>query len=149
MGRHQMQAADSGVRSSPLLSPRRRQVLALTGKGLTSKEIAGSLAVSRDTVKNTRGTIHRILGAREGTHAVVLGLKTGEVSLDEMVDQKDNLSFIIVDDIFTDKDKKRVKQLIEDANKKDTRAAYSLYGVADSDTYMIARRLRESDELSV
>src|SRR5919198_5501002 len=48
----------------PLLTPRHREVLVLIVRGLTSREIAVELGISRRTVEVHRTNIMRRLGAR-------------------------------------------------------------------------------------
>jgi len=48
----------------PLLTPRHREVLALIVEGMTSREIAAQLGISRRTVEVHRTNIMRRLGAR-------------------------------------------------------------------------------------
>ncbi len=60
------------------MTARRREVLALLADGLTHKEIAARLNISRETV-HTRywNDIRDILGAKNAAHAVSIGYKRG------------------------------------------------------------------------
>jgi DNA-binding NarL/FixJ family response regulator len=63
------------------LSPAEVQVLYLIAEGKANKEIAGRLSTSEATVK---GQIHNILaklGARDRTHAAMIGLRRGFIRL--------------------------------------------------------------------
>jgi DNA-binding CsgD family transcriptional regulator len=59
------------------LAPRQRQVLALTARGLTTREIAKELGIAYKTVENTRYEVCNALGARNAPHAVMLGVEHG------------------------------------------------------------------------
>lgn len=65
------------------LSPREMQVLELTTKGASNKEIAGMLVISRQTVKNHMSSVLRKLGVEDRTQAAILALRRGWVRLDE------------------------------------------------------------------
>jgi DNA-binding NarL/FixJ family response regulator len=64
------------------LSPREMQVLELTTKGASNKEIASMLVISRQTVKNHMSSILRKLGVEDRTQAAVLALRRGWVRTD-------------------------------------------------------------------
>ncbi len=59
-----------GSRGSERLTPRERQVLAMTAEGLTAKEVARRLGISRKTVEQHRGRILIKLGVRNQAAAV-------------------------------------------------------------------------------
>jgi DNA-binding NarL/FixJ family response regulator len=59
------------------LSEREESVLALMADGLTDKEIAFRLSVSKFTINKHVGSIMSKLDARSRTEAVVRALKTG------------------------------------------------------------------------
>jgi LuxR family maltose regulon positive regulatory protein len=59
-----------GKKTSPLLTAREHEVLGLIGAGLSSKEIAGELALSENTVKYHRKNIYRKLGVVNRSRAI-------------------------------------------------------------------------------
>ena len=59
------------------VTERQRQVLALRAEGLTAKQIGAELWVTEETVKHHLREIHRTLGARNATHAVTIGFRSG------------------------------------------------------------------------
>lgn len=63
------------------LTPAEVRVLRLIAAGNANKEIAAQLAVSEETVKGQVSKILSKLGAKDRTHAVVIGLKRGIVEL--------------------------------------------------------------------
>ncbi len=67
---------DSNTIYSPL-SPRELQVLELVAIGQTNKEIALSLDISNQTVKNHISSILRKLAVNDRTHAVVYAIRRG------------------------------------------------------------------------
>ncbi|MBX3012770.1 MAG: response regulator transcription factor [Caldilineaceae bacterium] len=65
------------------LSPREMEVLTLTTRGASNKEIASSLNISRQTVKNHMSSVLRKLGVEDRTQAAVLALRRGWVRMDD------------------------------------------------------------------
>ncbi len=65
------------------LSPREMEVLALTTKGASNKEIATILNISRQTVKNHMSSVLRKLGVEDRTQAAVLALRRGWVRIED------------------------------------------------------------------
>ena len=63
------------------LTPAEIRVLRLIAKGNANKEIAAQLATSEDTVKGQIRSILSKLGAKDRTHAAVIGLKRGIIEL--------------------------------------------------------------------
>ena len=63
------------------LTPAEVRVLRLIAKGNGNKEIAAQVAASEDTVKGQVRSILAKLGARDRTHAAVIGLKRGIIEL--------------------------------------------------------------------
>ena len=62
------------------LSPREREVLELSAKGLTADGVAAELFLSVETVRtHTRNAIKK-LGARNRLHAVVIALSAGVIA---------------------------------------------------------------------
>lgn len=68
------------------LSAREREVLLEAARGFSSKEIAGKLFISERTVQTHLGSIYDKLGARNKTEAMLLALKYGVVSLEELLE---------------------------------------------------------------
>jgi DNA-binding NarL/FixJ family response regulator len=69
------------------LSDREMEVLTCVVKGLSNKEIASSLGISHQTVKNHVTSILRKFGVEDRTQAVVYALKRGWVKLADKVPQ--------------------------------------------------------------
>ncbi|HME39346.1 MAG TPA: response regulator transcription factor [Steroidobacteraceae bacterium] len=63
------------------LSPSELRVLRLIAEGSANKEIAAQLSVSEDTVKGQVRSILSKLGAKDRTHAAMIGLKRGIIEL--------------------------------------------------------------------
>jgi DNA-binding NarL/FixJ family response regulator len=74
-------AATGAIGSSPLTA-RETEVLAAIARGLSNKELAVSLGVSDQTVKNHVTAILRKLAVNDRTQAVMLGLRRGWIALD-------------------------------------------------------------------
>ena len=68
------------------LSVREREVLLLAAKGLSSKEVAKQLYISERTVQTHLASIYDKLGSRNKTEALLLALKYGVVTLEELLD---------------------------------------------------------------
>ncbi|MBQ7221644.1 MAG: response regulator transcription factor [Synergistaceae bacterium] len=68
------------------LSVREREVLLLAAKGLSSKEVAKQLFISERTVQTHLASIYDKLGSRNKTEALLLALKYGVVTLEELLD---------------------------------------------------------------
>ncbi len=68
------------------LSNREREVLTLTSKGLSSKETAGKLFISERTVQTHLASVYDKLGARNKTEAMLLALKYGVMTLEELLE---------------------------------------------------------------
>jgi DNA-binding CsgD family transcriptional regulator len=68
------------------LSAREHEVLLEAARGLSSKEIAGKLFISERTVQTHLGSIYDKLGAKNKTEAMLLALKYGVVSLEELLE---------------------------------------------------------------
>ena len=64
-----------------VLSEREREVIDLLSRGLTSEDVALQLSLSGETVKTHVRNAMGKLGAQNRTHAVVLALRNGEISL--------------------------------------------------------------------
>lgn len=66
------------------LSAREQEVLRLAARGVSNKEIADALSLSARTVQNHLSHIFNKLGVASRTEAVVLGLRNGWLSLDDL-----------------------------------------------------------------
>jgi DNA-binding NarL/FixJ family response regulator len=71
----------AGTGAGARLTSREREVLALVADGLTNAQIAAALGVGVETVRTHVATLLGKLGARDRTHAVVLGYRAGVVDL--------------------------------------------------------------------
>ena len=60
----------SATHAAPFLSLRQREVLRLVSHGLTTKEIANSLAVSSPTIKREFRKIFEMFGVKDRAHAI-------------------------------------------------------------------------------
>lgn len=72
--------------SPEALSAREREVLILASKGFSSKEVAGQLFISERTVQTHLASIYDKLGAKNKTEALLLALKYGVVTLEELIE---------------------------------------------------------------
>lgn len=70
------------------LSSREMQILAYVTKGLLNKEIAASLNISQQTVKNHITSILKKLNVKDRTQAAVIALKRGWVRFNELSEQE-------------------------------------------------------------
>ncbi|GHV46709.1 DNA-binding response regulator [Synergistales bacterium] len=68
------------------LSTREHEVLLLAAKGLSSKEVAAKLFISERTVQTHLASIYDKLGSRNKTEALLLSLKYGVLSLEELLE---------------------------------------------------------------
>ena len=68
------------------LSVREREVLLLAAKGLSSKEVAKQLFISERTVQTHLASIYDKLGSCNKTEALLLALKYGVVTLEELLE---------------------------------------------------------------
>lgn len=72
------------------LSAREREVLLLAAKGLSSKEVARQLFISERTVQTHLASIYDKLGSRNKTEALLLALKYGVVTLEELLEDNED-----------------------------------------------------------
>lgn len=68
------------------LSPREREVLLCAARGLSSKEVAARLYISERTVQTHLASVYDKLGAHNKTEAMLLALKHGLMTLEELLD---------------------------------------------------------------
>jgi DNA-binding NarL/FixJ family response regulator/deoxycytidylate deaminase len=68
------------------VSVREREVLLLAARGLSGKEIASQLFISERTVQTHLASIYDKLGAKNKTEAMLLSLKYGIVTMEELLD---------------------------------------------------------------
>lgn len=68
-------AYDTGDEPTYRLTRRQTEILELVACGLAGKEIAASLGLKYQTVKNHLLSIRRALGALSNSHAVRLGIE--------------------------------------------------------------------------
>jgi DNA-binding CsgD family transcriptional regulator len=69
-------------RSKSVLTSREREVLAMVAMGRSSSLIAASLGVATSTVESHVRHCLQKLGARNRAHAIALGLRNGEITLE-------------------------------------------------------------------
>lgn len=67
------------------LSPREREVLLCAARGLSSKEVASRLFISERTVQTHLASVYDKLGAHNKTEAMLLALKNGVLTLEELI----------------------------------------------------------------
>ncbi len=79
-------AMGDGEFSPEQLSAREREVLILASKGFSSKEVAARLFISERTVQTHLASIYDKLGAKNKTEALLLALKYGVVTLEELLE---------------------------------------------------------------
>jgi DNA-binding NarL/FixJ family response regulator len=65
------------------LSPRETEILKYVAEGNGNKQIAYTLKISEQTIKNHVTSILRKLDANDRTHAVVLAIRQGWISVGE------------------------------------------------------------------
>ncbi|MBQ6969218.1 MAG: response regulator transcription factor [Synergistaceae bacterium] len=70
------------------LSGREREVLVLAARGMSSKEVAKQLFISERTVQTHLASIYDKLGSRNKTEALLLALKYGVVTLEELLEDE-------------------------------------------------------------
>lgn len=68
------------------LSQREREVLLLAARGMSSKEVAKDLFISERTVQTHLASIYDKLGSKNKTEALLLALKYGVVTLEELLE---------------------------------------------------------------
>ena len=68
------------------LSPREKEILKYIAEGNANKRIASAMGVGEQTIKNYIASIMRKLNANDRTHAVVLAMQQGWLSLEEISD---------------------------------------------------------------
>ncbi|MBI3666950.1 MAG: helix-turn-helix transcriptional regulator [Acidobacteria bacterium] len=66
-------------RASGELSPRERQVTTLVARGMTNREVAASLGISRNTLKNQLRSVFEKLGVRNRLELVWCAISRGLV----------------------------------------------------------------------
>lgn len=68
------------------ISAREREVLLFAARGFSSKEVASRLYISERTVQTHLASIYDKLGARNKTESLLLALKYGVVTLEELLE---------------------------------------------------------------
>ncbi|MBN1333430.1 MAG: response regulator transcription factor [Synergistales bacterium] len=68
------------------ISSREREVLLLAARGYSSKEVASKLYISERTVQTHLASIYDKLGAKNKTESLLLALKYGIVTLEELIE---------------------------------------------------------------
>jgi DNA-binding NarL/FixJ family response regulator len=72
---------DPGDRDVRKLTPREREVLEQAARGLSNREIGSELQIAEQTVKNHLNNAMRKLALHDRTHAVVIAIGEGLISL--------------------------------------------------------------------
>ncbi len=67
------------------LSPRQKEVLTLTAKGLREKQIASELQISEHTVTSHKRFLYKKLGAHNSLQATVKGIERGFLKPEELI----------------------------------------------------------------
>ena len=67
------------------VSAREREVMTLAAQGLSGKEIADRLYISERTVHTHLASVYDKLGAKNKTEAMLLAIKYGLITLDELI----------------------------------------------------------------
>lgn len=83
----QVSRAADDLDPSETISSREREVLKLASQGLSGKEIADLLYISERTVQTHLASIYDKLGAKNKTEAMLLAIKSGIVTLDELINE--------------------------------------------------------------
>jgi NarL family two-component system response regulator LiaR len=79
-----LSSQDSQNNVSQVLAKRQLEMLKLTAKGLSNKEIAAELAISERTVQTHLGSLYKKLGVGSRTEAVLSALKEGLITIDDL-----------------------------------------------------------------
>lgn len=82
----QVQETFDHVTGHPLLTPRERDLLRLIALGLTNREIATHLGVSRKTIENYCARLLQKLGARNRVEALRTALQAGLLTAETLAD---------------------------------------------------------------
>lgn len=67
-----------------LLTPRQREALTWAANGYTTKQIAEKMYITFNTAHQMLRKAYGSLGAEDRAHAVALGLKLAEISVDDI-----------------------------------------------------------------
>ncbi|MFE2302799.1 response regulator transcription factor [Streptomyces sp. NPDC059445] len=79
------EAAGAG-QALAVLTARERQILVLISQGNSNRRVAKALGISEKTVKNHLSAVFMKVGASDRTQAVVMGIRSGIVSIGQPVD---------------------------------------------------------------
>lgn len=64
------------------LKPTEKQIVALVGRGMSNKEIAGKLSLSEGTVRNSLSIILSKLALRDRTQLAIWAVQTGAANME-------------------------------------------------------------------
>lgn len=78
--------ATGAGRALAVLTARERQILVLISQGNSNRRVAKALGISEKTVKNHLSAVFMKVGASDRTQAVVMGIRSGIVSIGQPVD---------------------------------------------------------------
>lgn len=70
------------------LSPREREVLLLSSRGLPVKEVASRLFITERTVQAHLSSVYAKFGAKNKTEALIIALKNGVILVDELLEEE-------------------------------------------------------------
>jgi DNA-binding CsgD family transcriptional regulator len=95
-GRSQCAAAPSeealaARRALALLTARERQILVLISQGNSNRCVARELGIAEKTVKNHLSAIFTKVGASDRTQAVVMGIRSGIITISDPLDDASGL----------------------------------------------------------
>jgi DNA-binding CsgD family transcriptional regulator len=78
-----------GKAKSEQITYREMHILAMAAEGYSNKEIAENLGIKYQTVKNNLYRLTKKLGAKNTTHALLLAMDAGWISIDIVSDDMD------------------------------------------------------------
>ncbi len=76
-----MRVPDPGTDAARMLTRREREVLQQAALGMTNRQIGAALDIAEQTVKNHLSSAMRKLALHDRTHAVVIAIGQGLISL--------------------------------------------------------------------
>jgi DNA-binding NarL/FixJ family response regulator len=80
---HELSREREASRFISPLTPRETEILHYMAEGLLNKQIADKISVTEQTIKNHITSILRKLNANARTHAVVIGIRKGLITVDK------------------------------------------------------------------
>lgn len=80
-------SVDSTANKLEPLSPREREVLLLSSRGLPVREVAAKLFITERTVQAHLSSVYAKFGAKNKTEALIIALKNGVIIIDELLEE--------------------------------------------------------------